>query len=94
MVIASLNTHVFENWKNKQKHSSKTVQIYMGARGVMTAIIYKLFIATAFGTLAMFVYCTAMDKLLKKSDELAKNLVIAIWVTQTITIFLCLMIFM
>lgn len=26
MVIASLNTHVFENWKNKQKHSSKTVQ--------------------------------------------------------------------
>ena len=60
----------------------------------MTAIIYKLFIAAAFGTLAMFVYCTAMDKLLKKSDEFAKNLVIAIWVTQTITIFLCLMIFM
>lgn len=28
MVIASLNTHVFENWKNKQMHSQKTVQIY------------------------------------------------------------------
>lgn len=31
MVIASLNTHVFENWKNKQKHSQKTVQIYKGS---------------------------------------------------------------
>lgn len=31
MVIASLNTHVFENWKNKQKHSLKTVQIYKGS---------------------------------------------------------------
>lgn len=60
----------------------------------MTAIIYKLFIAAAFGTLAMFIYCTAMDRLLKKNDEFAKNLVIAIWVTQTITIFLCLIAFL
>ncbi len=60
----------------------------------MTAFFYKLFIATAFGTLAMFGYCCAMTKLLKRSGELAKDFIIAIWITQIITIFLSLIIFM
>ena len=51
MVIASLNTHVFENWKNKQKHRSKTVQIYMGAMG------YEKIFSTDYGNNSAAILC-------------------------------------
>ena len=51
MVIASLNAHVFENWKNKQKHSPKTVQIYMGAMG------YEKIFNTDYGNNSAAILC-------------------------------------
>lgn len=51
MFIASLNIHVFENWKNKQKHSPKTVQIYMGAMG------YEKIFNTDYGNNSAAILC-------------------------------------